>query len=309
MNSSPSVSVVIPVLNAEGYLPKLLPAILSQQPSKPMEIILVDSISTDKTCEIATKFPEVKIIPIENFSHGRARNLGAKAAKNDIIALLTQDALPKNEEWLSTLLAPFSDEQVVATFSRQTPYPNATPMERYFLNTHFPDGAPTKMVKTSNNQELAFQRDVFFSNFSSAIRRNILLEHPFDEELIMSEDQQFARDVIESGYAVVYQPQSVVIHSHRYTLKAVFKRYFDSIYSLTILFKNHNMSASASMGLRYLFKESLYMLRHHPLWLPNYFCYTCAKTLGTITGHFAKHMPTWLLKRLSMHSYHWKKLS
>ena len=73
---------------------------------------------------------------------------------------------------------------------------------------------------------------------------------PFDEDLIMSEDQQFSRDVIAAGHAVVYQPQSVVVHSHNYSLATCFRRYFDSVYSLTLIFPSHGVGTSASMGGR-----------------------------------------------------------
>lgn len=303
---APSVSVVIPVLNAESYLDRLIPAIQNQRPIAPVEIILVDSMSTDRTREKALTYEGVRVVPIENFSHGRGRNMGVQAASGGIVALLTQDALPADEHWLAELLMPFSDPQVAAAYSRQTPYPDATPMERFFLETHFP-AQPSVQQAQPGKKELTFQQDVFFSNVSGAIRRDLLLKHPFDENLIMSEDQQFARDVLLDGYRIVYQATSVVQHSHNYSLGTVFKRYFDSVYSLTQLFTGHDMGKSASMGLNYLFREARFMLTHHPLWLPYYFCYTLAKTSGTIAGHYADQMPRWLLRRLSMHSYHWRE--
>lgn len=302
------VSVVIPVLNAERYLDRLIPAILSQQPAPPDEIILVDSMSTDRTVEKAKSFDRVRVVPIANFSHGRGRNVGVREASGDVVVLLTQDALPANEYWMSALLHALDDTQVAAVFSRQVPYPDASPMERFFLNTHFPEKSGIQRARP-DQRELAFQQDVFFSNVSGAIRRELLLKHPFDEELIMSEDQQFARDVLLEGWAIAYQPDSVVQHSHNYSLVTVFRRYFDSVYSLTQLFTSHDMGKSASMGLSYLLREAVFMITHHPFWLPYYFCYTLAKTLGTIAGHFADSMPRWLLRRLSMHSYHWRESS
>ena len=300
------VSVVIPVLNAERYLDLLIPAILRQRPAAPDEIILVDSMSTDRTVEKAKTFERVHVVPIHNFSHGRGRNVGVHEATGDIIVLLTQDALPADEHWMSELLRAFENTQIAAAFSRQTPYPDASPMERFFLETHFP-AQPNIQRVDPNKKDLSFQQDVFFSNVSGAIRRDLLLKHPFDENLIMSEDQQFARDVLLEGYAIAYRPESVVQHSHNYSLASVFKRYFDSVYSLTQLFTSHDMGKSASMGLHYLAREAGFMVRRHPLWLPYYFCYTLAKTLGTVAGHYADSMPRWMLRRLSMHSYHWRE--
>jgi rhamnosyltransferase len=300
-----SVSVVIPVLNAEPYFPELLDALLAQEPVPPLEIILVDSMSTDRTRDIASTYEQVTIIPIENFSHGRARNVGARAARGEIIALMTQDALPRDNTWLARLVEPFADEKVCGVCSRQVPRPDASPMEQYFLHTHFPPGEPVRRAK-QEGKPLTLE-DVFFSNVAAAVRRELLLQLPFDETLIMSEDQQMSRDMLEAGYAVVYQPESVVIHSHNYTLPVVFRRYFDSVYSLTVIFPRHDMGTSASMGLSYLWKEVVYMFRHHPTKIFHYLLYTMMKTLGTVAGHFADRMPNWMLKRLSLHSYHWRE--
>jgi len=299
-----SVSLVIPVLNAAGFLPPLMKAVMGQKPFAPVEVILVDSHSTDNTVEVGRSFPEVKVVPIDNFSHGRARNLGARAATGDIIVLLTQDALPRDENWLSSLLTPFADERVGATYSRQVPKNDAPPTEKYFLNYHFPAGDCVRRKK-KGTAPLAF-KDVFFSNVSAAIRKDLLVKYPFDENLIMSEDQQFARELLDAGLSIVYQPSSVVIHSHAYSLKTAFRRYFDSVYSLTVIFSGHDMGTSASIGINYLCGEILYILKKYPLYLPYYFLYTLAKTGGTVCGHFAEHLPESVLKKISLHSYHWK---
>lgn len=306
MNNSDtfSVSVVIPALNAEQYLPQLLDAIASQKPTPPNEIILVDSGSSDNTVAVASRHPLVKIVKITDFSHGRSRNLGAKTATGDIIVLLTQDALPKDNSWLNALLAPFADSNVAAAYSRQVPRENAPPTERFFLNHHFPPGESIRREKHGNNPlTLA---EVFFSNVSAAIRKETLTRYPFDETLIMSEDQQFARDVVNAGYAIVYEPESVVIHSHKYSLATAFRRYFDSVYSLTIIFSGHDMKTSGAMGARYLRKELCYICKRHPLYLPYYCLYTLAKVSGTIAGHFADKLPVPIARACSLHRYHWK---
>ena len=303
VQNSGTISVVIPVLNAANYLPALLNALFCQKPCPPDEVILVDSQSTDQTRQIALSHVGIKVIPITHFSHGRARNIGIQEASGDVIILMTQDALPKDDTWLARLLSPFSDEQVAAVYSRQIPRPDAPPTERFFLQYHFPTGRRIRRVKTGN-RPLTFE-DVFFSNVSAAVRRSLALRYPFDETLIMSEDQQFARDLIDAGYAIVYEPESVVIHSHRYTLKKAFKRYFDSVYSLTLIFSSHGIGTSTAIGARYLSREIMYILRHHTLYFPYYLLYTLSKTAGAFASHFADKMPRKLLKKLSLHSDYW----
>jgi len=300
---SPTVSVIIPTLNAEPLLPGIFEAIFRQEPTAPVEIVLVDSMSTDATRSIAASDPRVRVVPISEFSHGRARNLGVGEAKGEIVVLLTQDALPVDGKWLAGLLAPFSDPQVVASYSRQVPHADANPMERFFLQRRFPPGPPVRREKRGDAPLML--EDVFFSNVSAAIRREVLLSHPFDEGLIMSEDQQFSRDVIAAGHAVVYQPESVVIHSHDYSLATCFRRYFDSVYSLTLIFPQHGLGRTAAMGASYLMEEVRYMARNHPLSLPRHFLYSLAKVSGVLAAHSAKRLPRRVVRAMSLHRYHW----
>ena len=300
-----TVSVVIPTLNAMAYLPALLPALRSQKPSPPLEILIVDSRSTDGTREVVTQAGgEVRLLDVARFSHGGTRNLGIRNARGSIVVFLSQDAIPRDDTWLAQLVAPFQNPQVAASFSRQVPRPGANPMEQFFLATHFPEN-PVVYRRRADGQPPAFQRDVFFSNVSSAARREVILRHPFDDTLIMSEDQQFARDILLAGHAVVYASSSVVLHSHNYTFLTAFQRYFDSAYSLTQIFKGHGISSSARMGTSYLRRECAMMLRHHPLLLPRYAAYVLAKTLGTILGHFADRLPRRWARALSLHPSYW----
>jgi len=281
--------------------------------------VLVDSLSTDDTRRIALAQTNVRVVPLERFSHGRARNLGAREATGAIIVLMTQDAMPADRHWLAALLAPLADPwsptappeagkpQVAAVYSRQVPRPDAPPTEKFFLQYHFPPGPPLRRVRPAGRSlTLA---DVFFSNVSAAVRREVLLRYPFDEALIMSEDQQFARDLILAGYTIVYQPASVVVHSHRYSLGTAFRRYFDSVYSLTLIFPAHDLKVSFGLGRRYLRRETGYMIRHHPFYVPYYCLYTLCKMAGVLCSHFAERMPLGMARACSLHRYYWEDKS
>ena len=300
---TPTVSVVIPILNAEPYLPQLFEKIFAQELASVTEILLVDSGSTDASVSLAEKQDRTRVIEIKEFTHGGARNLGARYATGDIVVFMTQDALPKNSEWLACLLQPFKDEKVAAVCSRQIPRSGATPMEQFFLAKRFGNMAETRNLSTL---EKVGYEDVLFSDVSCAVRREVLLRYPFDETLIMSEDQQLSRDLIKAGYSVVYQPDSVVVHSHSYTLWQTFKRYFDSVCALRVIFKDQDMRSSAAMGRRYVIEELKFIAKKYPLWLPYYFAYTTVKVMATILAHHTHYLPRWVLCRISMHSYHWK---
>ncbi|MDA0989638.1 MAG: glycosyltransferase family 2 protein, partial [Verrucomicrobia bacterium] len=228
---------------------------------------------------------------------------GAREAHGDVVVFLSQDASPADDHWLEHLLAPFEDAAVAATYSRQVPRNDANPMEQFFLSHRFPAGP--SVVREQDGRTGLMLEDVFFSNVSAAVRRDLLCEHPFDDSLIMSEDQQLSRDLMAAGYHVVYQPDSVVCHSHNYNLKTVFRRYFDSVYSLRQIFPAHGLGTSVKMGMRYLASEVVFMLRDHPRWLPYYVLYTGAKTAGTLASHLADRLPRRLVRRLSLHPDYW----
>lgn len=302
-----TVSVVIPTLNAEKCLPDLLEAVGRQQPRPPGEVILIDSESRDRTRDIARSHPNTRVEIITNFTHGRARNQGVRLSKGDFVVLMSQDAVPRDERWLHSLLRPFSDPAVAATFSRQVPRSDANPMEQFFLATHFPDEDQVYMQRNGNDN-LMFQRDVFFSNVSSAIRRSIARQHPFDETLIMSEDQQFARDVLTAGHSVAYVSNSRVLHSHNYTLHSVFKRYFDSVYSLSQVFPKHTLTHSFRLGKGYALRELMYVIQTKPCRLPYYFCYAASRACAVVLGHYAEQLPAKMAKKLSLHPSIWERL-
>jgi len=297
------VSVVIPVLNAAPYLPTLIPA-LQEQSVAPTEIILVDSGSTDETRDIAAGFTAVRVVKLDRFTHGRSRNRGVQEATGDVIVLVTQDAVPQDNTWLATLVAPLGNDGVVAACSRQIPNDDASPMERFFLQKRFPQKGEVRNLETLEG-DASYER-VLFSDVSCAALREVMLEHPYDETLIMSEDQKLARELILAGHAMAYVPESVVVHSHRYSLWQTFKRYFDSIYALSVIFPEQDTAASAKMGAAYVREEVAYIARTAPLWLLYYPFYTAVKVAATLLAHRAERLPRWLLRRISMHAYHWE---
>lgn len=86
------VSIIIPTYNAEKFMPSLLDSIF-RSGVEDMEVIIVDDCSTDNTVKIAKNYP-VRVIQLEtNSGPAKARNIGAKAAKGDIIFFLDADVV------------------------------------------------------------------------------------------------------------------------------------------------------------------------------------------------------------------------
>lgn len=86
-----SVTVVVPVFNAEEYLAEALESVLSQDP-QPEAVIVVDDGSTDRSFEVASRFP-VRCVQQENAGPATARNVGIELAKSEFIAFIDADDL------------------------------------------------------------------------------------------------------------------------------------------------------------------------------------------------------------------------
>lgn len=105
------VSLVIPVYNEEKYIEKCLESVFKQT-ILPNEVIIVDNNSTDKTIEIAKRFP-VKIIKESKQGLSFARNTGFDKSKYELIARTDADAiLPKN--WVKKIINNFKKNKIDA---------------------------------------------------------------------------------------------------------------------------------------------------------------------------------------------------
>jgi len=174
-------------------------------------------------------------------------------------------------------------------------------MESFFLNTKY----PLSRVVKSAGQGKVDMNTIFFSNANSAIRKEIWEKYPFDDSLIMSEDQEWAKKVLLAGYKIVYAPEAAVYHSHNYSLKTAFQRYFDSGVSLN-QFAGKEYGNFTSEGLAYTRKEMKFLITNGYIkWLPYALLYDLAKFFGVSLGKREKYLPLGVKRRLSLNSYHW----
>ena len=206
-------SIVIRAYNEEKHIGRLLEGI-RQQTIKDVEMILVDSGSSDGTISIAESFgARIVRIPSEKFTFGRSLNLGIQAATCELIVIASAHVYPVYPDWLESLLRPFEDDNVALTYGKQRGPETAKFSEQQIYHQWYPD------VSTPR------QKTAFCNNANAAIRRSFWEKNPYDETLTGLEDLAWAKWAKEQGHDITYVAEAQIIHIHNETPQGVFNRY------------------------------------------------------------------------------------
>jgi rhamnosyltransferase len=293
-------SIILLTKQAGPYLDRLLPTLFSQVVPEPYEVLAVDSGSTDGTLEQLGRWPvRVRRIKPAEFGFGRTKNLAAAEARGRALVFLSQDALPLGPRWLANLVGNLDAPRVAGSYGRQLPWPTTRPPMVYFLDHTYP---ARRIVRRG---AAAGADGVAFSNANAAVRREVWEQHPFDEQLLMSEDQEWARRVCGAGYEIVYDPSAAVYHAHGYTLPGIFKRSFDSGATLKRILED-SAGPVTSRGAAYLLGEVGYLIRRgEGHWIPYSLAFELSRLAGYLAGTQEQRIPLPLKRRLSWHGQLW----
>ncbi len=105
------ISLIIPAHNEEMWIGPCLEAAIKNGKGKFKEILVVDNASTDKTAEVARRYPGVKVITEMRKGTGHARQTGAEQASGEILAYVDADTqIP--EGWVEKIERTFRDPKV-----------------------------------------------------------------------------------------------------------------------------------------------------------------------------------------------------
>jgi rhamnosyltransferase len=239
----PSVSIVIPTLNAGLGFKALLDRLSAQEGDFEREIIVIDSGSTDGTPELAQRYgATVHRIHKSEFTHGGTRNLGISLSGGEYVALIVQDAVPLDERWLAAMIENLErDEQVAGVYGRQVPHKGAGLLTRAVVNNLAAASLERREQFAGGSKRYdrmpprKRRRLATFDNVSSCLRRSVWEQIPF-ERTNFGEDMRWAKRVIEAGYKTVYEPCSAVYHSHERGVMYDLRRYYVNQRLLSDLF-------------------------------------------------------------------------
>lgn len=210
----PLCSLIIRAFNEEAHIGRLLSGVM-QQTVRDVEIILVDSGSTDATVAIAQQYPvEVVSLRPEEFSFGRALNLGCSVASGEFLLFASAHVYPVYQDWIEQLLSPFAEPDIVLSYGRQRGAPGSKYAERQVFEKWYPARSERR------------QRHPFANNANCAIRRSAWEALPYDETLTGLEDVAWAKRALDEGGALAYVAEAEVVHTHDETAGQIYRRYW-----------------------------------------------------------------------------------
>jgi CMP-N-acetylneuraminic acid synthetase len=194
-------SIIIRTKNEERWITQCLHGVFEQE-YRDFEVILVDNESDDKTLEKAGQFKLAKVVRCTEYLPGKALNMGIRESKGDFIVCLSGHCIPVNGKWLGNLLKGLEDQKVAGVYGRQEPM------------SFTPDSDKRDLTLVFGLDRKVQRKDTFFHNANSAMRKETWQKCPFDEAVTNIEDRVWAKEVLERGYEIIYEPEASVYHYH-----------------------------------------------------------------------------------------------
>jgi len=223
------VTLIVPVKdNAEGVAQLLAGA------SELGDRIVVDDGS-------GTPIPGAHIRHHTARGPAAARNAGARRATTDLIAFLDSDTAP-DPHWLHAVLPLFGDPAVAAVAPRIRSLPDG-PLGAYEADRGSLDMGPRPAVVQPGG------RVRYVPSAALVVRRAALSTvGGFDETLRYGEDVDLVWRLMAGGKIVRYQPDSIVWHHPRDTLRAWLRQRFDYGTSAAPLARRHPGRLHCAVG-------------------------------------------------------------
>ena len=212
-----TVSVVIPVRNGGADFTRLLSGLAAQQGLQDLEIVVVDSGSSDGSLDAAREHgARIIRIPPEEFSHSQSRNLGARHARGASLLFMVQDALPPSDRWLSEIVDAMQAAGVSALSCAESPRDDADLF--YRVSTWFHDrfmeieGRDRIMFRPAGDDYRSVRKNAQLSNICCLIPRSLFLQYGFRGDF--GEDLELGIRLIRDGHRLALLGTKRIVHSH-----------------------------------------------------------------------------------------------
>ncbi len=206
-------SVITPGFNAEDTLPLLLDS-LSNQITKDFEVIVIDDCSNDRTAEIARSYHGNLIQLRKNHGPAYCRNIGAKAARGEILVFTDSDCWV-SRNWLQNIQRHFSQNDTDVLMGKLSLMPSSF-LGDAISALGFPAGGAIGFDKIWKVDPKGFTDSLSSCNF--AIKKNIFRKvGGFDESFPYpgGEDSILAYRLRKLNYRIKYCPDVLIHHRAR----------------------------------------------------------------------------------------------
>lgn len=270
------VDVVCPIYKGYDYLEKLYSSFFTQKNITINKVVFAITDSQDEEMneiiDFVTKNNIVHfVVSKEEFSHSLTREKAIREfCMSGIVVMISQDIKLTNDLVFYNLVKDIYEGNSVYNYAKQICTNKS--IEKYIRKKNYPN----ESYYVSKDDIEKMQLMAFFSSDAcSAYDRNIFLNvngyNGYD--VMMNEDQLYSKIILEAGYKKKYCADAVVEHSHKYTFKQLYKRYYDTgyFYSKVKVFDKYKTTESGiKLGL-YVLKQALkhFDIRVLFRWLPD----------------------------------------
>lgn len=254
------VSVYIRTKNVDKIISRVLDGVFKQKGVQ-LEVIIIDSESTDNTLAVCAKYNINNVVKIsaKDYIPGVILNRATELCTHDIIAFVNSDAVLLNEDCLAQLIKPIVDGEASSTYGRQMARPNAHPWVRREMMACYPKDSKDKPDWMMHSAVL------------SAFKKSAIVERPFFTDLFGSEDTDWGYSAKKNGKPVSYVAKALCEHSHNYSLSDIYRRAFVEGESDVFIFgTTHPRSYYILRFFKQCAKDTLSCLKYFKPWLIPY---------------------------------------
>ncbi len=246
------VSVIIPTFNAGEEFYWLLRKLVAQKGLNNLEIVVVDSGSTDDTVELARQAGcTVVQISQEEFSHSYARNLGADTANNEYLLFIVQDAYPIGDLWAYGMLAYLQDHKkhnVVAVSCSEYCRSDSDIMYDCNVDTHYRFlrcRDVDRIGEYMGSDHMSLRSWGQLSDVSCMLSKELFGRYKYRGDY--AEDLDLGIRLIRDSYRIAMLASVKTIHSHNRPAYYYLKRSFVDVIFLVRQFKDFNTPPVGSL--------------------------------------------------------------